>query len=201
MAKNKSAGNYNHIPTEQDGIKFSSKMEAAYYLYLKERKKNKEIKDFTMQETYILTEKFIIVDGKTIYGSDPDYNKIHKATKTKVYPAMKYTPDFNVINLDDSIEIIEVKGIAKTDFEIRKKLFLQLYPEYEKGYKVVSYDTVTDAWYDYYELVKIKKERTKLKAAEDAKKKAEKEAIKKKKAAKNKISTKKSISKKVKSKK
>lgn len=176
--KNKSAGNYNHIPTTIDGIKFPSKMEAAYYLILKKKKEDGLIKDFTMQETYILTEKFIVVDGTTIYGSDPDYNKIHKETKTKVYPAMKYTPDFNVVNLDNSVDVIEVKGLTKTDFEIRKKLFLQLYPQYEKNYKVISYDTVTDEWYDYYELVKIKKERAKIKAIERDKKKAEKEAKK-----------------------
>ena len=77
--KSKEMGRYYHKKTEVDGIVFDSQTESEYYEYLKELKKDKKIKDFTMQDEYILQDKFLIVDGKRINGSDKNFKKLQKA--------------------------------------------------------------------------------------------------------------------------
>lgn len=181
--RNKSAGNYNHIPTNIDGIKFASKLEARFYKCLKEAKKNEIIKDFKRADTYLLQEKYIIVNNKVIYGNDPDFNRIHRKTKTPIISAIKYTPDFFITFPDDSFKIIETKGLSKPDFELRKRLFLALHPEFYDSYKVINYDEETDSWMDYYELDKLIKQRKKERQAEREAKKAEKERLKAKRLA------------------
>ena len=78
--KSKEMGRYYHKKTEVDGIVFDSQTESEYYEYLKELKKDKKIKDFTMQDEYILQDKFLIVDGKRINGSDKNFKKLQKIT-------------------------------------------------------------------------------------------------------------------------
>ena len=94
--KTKEMGRYYHKKTEVDGIVFDSQTEAEYYQYLKELKKNKQIKDFTMQDEFTLHDKFIIVDGKRINGSDKDLKKVQKANPGCTVAAIKYKADFMV---------------------------------------------------------------------------------------------------------
>ncbi|MCC0650786.1 DUF1064 domain-containing protein, partial [Clostridioides sp. ZZV15-6598] len=49
---------YNNKKTTIDGIKFDSKDEAEYYLYLKDKKAKGEIKDFGLQQKFELQPKF-----------------------------------------------------------------------------------------------------------------------------------------------
>ncbi|HBF3147915.1 TPA: DUF1064 domain-containing protein, partial [Clostridioides difficile] len=48
---------YNNKKIVIDGIKFDSKDESEYYLYLKEKKENGEIKDFGLQQKFELQPK------------------------------------------------------------------------------------------------------------------------------------------------
>ena len=86
-----------------DDIKFDSGMEAEYYKHLKQMKERNEIKEFELQPVYVLIEAFIFNDKK-------------------IQP-IKYKGDFLVTYLDDSQEIIDVKGKETVDFKLKKKLF------------------------------------------------------------------------------
>ena len=96
---------YNAKKVELDGHIFASQVEAKYFIQLKWLKTNKQIKGFELQPKFLLQEAFE-KDGKK-------HRKI------------EYIADFKVINLDGSIEIIDIKSIA-TDtplFRLKEKLF------------------------------------------------------------------------------
>lgn len=99
MARNK-FGNEKVIV---DGHKFDSKAEATYYAQLKWLKQAKQIKDFKMQP------KFVLQDG---------FNKNGKNFRSIVYKA-----DFEVHRLDETIEIVDIKGAITKEFAIKRKLF------------------------------------------------------------------------------
>ena len=158
--KTKEMGRYYHKKTEVDGIVFDSQTEAEYYQYLKELKKNKQIKDFTMQDEYILQEKFLIVDGKRINGSDKDFKKLQKANPGCTIAAVKYKADFTVRHNNGSIQVIDVKGQKTADFKLKEKMFNYMYPQYNKLFCVVKYN---GEWLEYDEANKIKKSKKKSK--------------------------------------
>lgn len=158
--KTKEMGRYYHKKTEIDGIVFDSQTEAEYYQHLKELKKNKQIKDFTMQDEYILQEKFLIVEGKRINGSDKDFKKLQKANPGCTIQAIKYNADFTVYHNDGSIQVIDVKGQKTADFKLKEKMFNYMYPQYNKLFCVVKYN---GEWLEYNEANKIKKSKKKSK--------------------------------------
>lgn len=158
--KTKEMGRYYHKKTEVDGIVFDSQTEAEYYQYLKELKKNKQIKDFTMQDEYTLQEKFLIVDGKRINGSDKDFKKLQKANPGCTIAAIKYKADFTVYHNDGTIQVIDVKGQKTADFKLKEKMFNYMYPQYNKLFCVVKYN---GEWLKYDEANKIKKSKKKNK--------------------------------------
>lgn len=90
-----------------DGITFDSKAEAIYYNQLKWLKQNKQIKDFKLQPKYILQEGFK-KNGKT-------------------FRPITYKADFEVINLDGTVQIIDIKGTITKEFSIKRKLFERLF--------------------------------------------------------------------------
>lgn len=100
---------FNAKKIEYDGITFDSKLECEYYKELMLKVKNGEIKSFSIQPKYILQDKF------TKYG--------------KNYREISYSPDFMIINNDDSITLIDVKGFSTPASEMRKKLFDFQYPD------------------------------------------------------------------------
>lgn len=104
---------YNNKKVIINEIKFDSRDESLYYLLLKSQKENGLIKDFILQPKYELIPKF------EYFG--------HKRQ------AMTYTPDFNVIHLDDSMTAVDVKsiGTATQQGELRRKLFEYRYPDIE----------------------------------------------------------------------
>jgi hypothetical protein len=117
---------YNAKKTYIDGFKFDSKVESKYYLYLKDRKAKGEIKDFELQPSFTLQDKFKTKDGKTIRS-------------------ITYIADFKVVHNDGSIEIIDVKGDATDVAKIKRKMFLLRYPDLPLLW--VVYDK---GWVDYF---------------------------------------------------
>lgn len=158
--KTKEMGRYYHKKTEVDGIVFDSQTEAEYYQHLKELKRNKQIKDFTMQDEFTLQDKFIIVDGKRINGSDKNFKKVQKANPGCTIAAIKYKADFMVYHNDGSIQVIDVKGQKTADFKLKEKMFNYMYPQYNKLFCVVKYN---GEWLEYDEANKIKKSKKKNK--------------------------------------
>ena len=90
-----------------DGITFDSLAESKYYQQLKWLKQAKQIKDFKLQPRYILQEGFK-KNGKT-------------------FRSIAYKADFEVHNLDDSVQIIDIKGAITKEFAIKRKLFERKY--------------------------------------------------------------------------
>lgn len=82
-----------------DGIKFDSKVESDYYLYLKSLGK-----EFTLQPKYLLQEKFINNQGENI-------RPIH------------YVADFAYDDI-----VVDIKGMPTSDAKLKRKLFMKLYP-------------------------------------------------------------------------
>ena len=99
---------YKNTEIVVDDITFDSKAEANYYMQLKWLKDQKQIKDFELQPKFLLQESFK-KNGKT-------FRKI------------EYTADFKILNLDGSIEIIDIKGFTTPLFSIKQKLFEKKYP-------------------------------------------------------------------------
>lgn len=91
---------YNNKKIVIDGIKFDSKDESEYYLYLKEKKENGEIKDFGLQQKFELQPKFK-KDGKS-------------------YRAITYTVDFAIYKWNGEVVYIDVKGYSTQQGELRK---------------------------------------------------------------------------------
>lgn len=131
---------YGSKKTEIDGIKFDSKAEAKYYEQLKWLLEHKKIKSFRLQPRYTLLESFR-KNGKT-------FRKI------------EYIADFEVKHLDNSIEVVDVKGYETPVFALKRKLFEKLYPDHKLS--IVTYNK-THGW---IELDKLKKIRKKVKKSE-----------------------------------
>lgn len=100
---------YNAKKVEVDGIKFDSKAEAEYYLHLKEKVDNGEIRSFERQIRMTLQEGFYL-----------------EGIKGKVR-AITYVVDFVVTNEDGSITYIDVKGIETEAFKLKRKMFMHKY--------------------------------------------------------------------------
>lgn len=84
---------YRANKTSIDGHTFDSKKEADYYCELKLRLQGKEINGFCLQPTFMLA------------------------------PGLKYKADFIVFNLDNSYEVIDVKGVRTKEYIAKKKVF------------------------------------------------------------------------------
>lgn len=99
---------YNARKASVNGIVFDSKLEGDYYLMLKEKLENGEIRTFERQPVFLLQDKFK-KNGKT-------FRKI------------EYKADFKIIHNDGSIEIVDVKGFETPEFRLKRKLFEKRYP-------------------------------------------------------------------------
>ncbi|WP_242691277.1 DUF1064 domain-containing protein [Cytobacillus praedii] len=101
--KKQSTPKYGNKKTVVDGITFDSQAESIYYNQLKYLKRANHIKDFKLQPQYLLQEGFK-KNGKT-------------------YRPIYYKADFEVIKLDGSTQIIDIKGAITKEFAIKQKLF------------------------------------------------------------------------------
>jgi hypothetical protein len=129
---------YNARKTVIDGIEFDSQAEGKYYLNLLNQKREGVIKDFTLQPRFTLQEAF--------------------EKNGKKYRKIEYVADFEVVHLDEDIEIIDVKGFETPDFKIKRKLFEKRYP-----YKLnlVKYVKKYGGWVTVDEWRKLKREEKK----------------------------------------
>ena len=138
MAKVKSK--YNSEKVKADGYKFDSIAERDYYYALKNAKICGLIKDFTLQPSFILQDKF----KHEIEGN---------------IRAISYRSDFLVHQLgeDEPSLVIDVKGKATADAKNKRKMFLKRYPEYELKWECKSKKHGVNGWIDYFELEKIRR--------------------------------------------
>ena len=90
-----------------DGIKFDSKKEGYYYVYLKELEKTNKISNLQLQVKYELQPKFKY-DNKT-------------------YRSITYIADF-VYEENGKTIVIDVKGFKTDVYKLKKKLLLYNYP-------------------------------------------------------------------------
>jgi hypothetical protein len=141
-----SSGKIKHTKTTVDDIIFDSKMESQYYEHLKDLKAKGIVTSFTLQPEFILQDKFMIVDGQAVFGDDPNFNKIKRQTKAPTVQAIKYISDFDVNYADGHNEVVDPKGIATADFELKRKMFMCKYPD--RNLKVVVLSK--GEWVDYY---------------------------------------------------
>ena len=102
---------YRNKKTEIDGIIFDSKKEADYYQRLKIMKHIGEIQDFDRQVAFELQPEF-----------EKDGQKIR---------AIRYIADFVIYKKDNSVEIVDTKGIRTKDFELKRKMFEYKYQQYK----------------------------------------------------------------------
>ncbi|WP_188066666.1 DUF1064 domain-containing protein [Brevibacillus brevis] len=99
---------YNNKITYVDGIKFDSKAESEYYLVLKEKLARGEIQDMRLQPVFVLQDK-CTRNGKNLQ-------------------AITYKADFEVLHLDGTLEIIDIKGDETEAFKLKAKMFQYRYP-------------------------------------------------------------------------
>lgn len=188
--RSKSEGKIAHKKTVIDGIKFDSKMESDYYVYLKEEKKKGNVKDFKLQPKFILQPKHFVLHGEMVTEDDKDYEEKNKLrqkynktqdekNKVNIVQAIKYISDFEVTYKDGSKLIIDVKGVKTADFKIKEKMFAFRYPSLKLI--CVTWDNPSDAWLLYEDFLKAKKERAKIAKAKKAEKAKQAKAKTKKK--------------------
>jgi hypothetical protein len=127
---------YGSRKTIVDGITFDSKAEAKYYEHLKWLKRAKMIKGFKLQPRFLLQEAF--------------------KKNGKSFRKIEYVADFEIHNLDGTVEIVDVKGHETKEFLLKKKLFEY---RYDYSLKVVTLDDT----YGWIELDKLKKLKKKVK--------------------------------------
>ncbi|MGG1662987.1 DUF1064 domain-containing protein [Brevibacillus sp. NRS-1366] len=99
---------YNNKITYVDGIKFDSKAESEYYLVLKGKLAAGEIQEMRLQPVYVLQDK-CSRNGKNLQ-------------------AITYKADFEVLHLDGSLEVIDIKREETEAFKIKVKMFQYRYP-------------------------------------------------------------------------
>lgn len=92
---------YNNAKTFIDGIKFDSQKEALYYTRLKQLKKDGEIVKFDLQPGFELLTKI-----------------------PKVNRAIMYYADFLIYHNDKTKEIVDVKGVKTTAFQLKYNMLL-----------------------------------------------------------------------------
>ena len=99
-----------------NGITFKSKLEESFY---------KTLMAAGLEPDYELT-KFVLVEGfkPTVPFYNRNKSKVFRMDMTKVRD-ITYTPDFTIL-YNDTLFIIEAKGIENDTFPLKKKLFRRL---------------------------------------------------------------------------
>lgn len=99
-----------------NGITFKSKLEESFY---------KTLMAAGLEPDYELI-KFVLVDGfkPTVPFYNRNKSKVFRMDMTKVRD-ITYTPDFTIL-YNDTLFIIEAKGIENDTFPLKKKLFRRL---------------------------------------------------------------------------
>lgn len=142
MAKKKKAptNKFNNKKVEVNGIKFDSKMEADYYLYILEMCEEGIVDEFELQPEFVLQEGF------TKRG-------------LKFLP-IKYKADFELWFADGTNYVVDIKGFETADFKIKKKMFEKRYPQ---ELKLITFSQIDGGWIELADLKEARKLRKKLK--------------------------------------
>lgn len=141
VTKKATRSKYGAKKTVVDDIKFDSKIESQYYLYLKQEKEKGLIKDFSLQPAYELQPKFEYMGVKRL--------------------AIKYVADFLIQHNDGSEVVVDIKGQPTTDAKLKRKLFEYKYPD--KHLRWIVWVAKRGGWIDYDDNEKMKREEKKLK--------------------------------------
>lgn len=114
MAENKKIKNARE--SVFNGITFKSKLEESFY---------KTLKAANLDPNYELM-KFILIDGfrPTVPFYNRSKSKVFRLDMSKVRD-ITYTPDFTLL-YNDTLFIIEAKGIENDTYPLKKKLFRRL---------------------------------------------------------------------------
>lgn len=129
---------YKSKKVEIDGIKFDSKREANFYLYLKSFEKSGIILSINLQPEFILQESFKHVDSGNI-------------------KKISYIADFDVLYRDGIKIIYDIKGMPTPEALIKRKMFLKRYPNLRLEWITESKKYSATGWIDYFELQKIRR--------------------------------------------
>ena len=119
-------GKFNAVKCTIDDMLFDSTMEARYYCELVCQRHEKKILDFIVKPTYELQEKFK-KNGKTVRP-------------------ITYTPDYEIIDLDENHTAIDVKGRKTDSFILKQKMFD--YKFQETPLICLQYNEKEDRWFD-----------------------------------------------------
>jgi hypothetical protein len=122
-----------------NGEKLDSRLEADYYLYLLELKRENNIVDFDLKPTFILQPAFVKNGVK--------------------FSAIKYIADFSVSYPDGTVEIVDTKGIITPDFALKKKIFEYNFPTLHL--RILKFVQSMGGWIEFDEWKKIRKQRAK----------------------------------------
>ncbi len=109
LLKSTAKHKYNARKMVIDDKTFDSQKEADYYIYLRTLLKQNKIKSIELQPKFLLQPGFIY--------------------QGKKYQAITYTADFKITHNDETIEVVDVKGVKTQVYQIKKKLFLLKYPD------------------------------------------------------------------------
>lgn len=99
------------------------------------------IKDCQLQVKYELQPKF-------------KYNN-------ETLQAINYISDFVITFSDNSVKVVDTKGLPDATAKLKKKLFHYKYPDID--YVWMSYSKMDGGWLEYKDLEKARRERKKLK--------------------------------------
>lgn len=118
------------------GVVYDSVMEMKYFRdVIEPQYESGWIKYYERQKSYVLLNNFRR-NGQFIYG-------------------ITYVADFYVEYINDTIEVIDVKGCPDDVAKMKRKLFWQIYPDID--YRWVTYNKAHGGWVDYDELQKLKR--------------------------------------------
>lgn len=129
---------YKAKPTEINGIQFDSKAESKYYEYLISQMEQGKIKEFNLQPVFTLQEGF------------------KKGGKS--YRPILYKADFEVIHLDGTKEIVDIKGMVTPVFSLKHKMFER---KFSYTLKLLKYVKKFGGWVTLDEYKRLKKEEKK----------------------------------------
>jgi hypothetical protein len=128
---------YNSKKVMVDDIQFDSRDESLYFLVLKQQLSDGLFAKFTLQPKYELVPKF-------------EKNGVKSR-------AITYSPDFEIWHHDGTIEVIDVKGMATQQGDMRRKLFDFYYPNIKLTWISRSIKYGENGWIEYAELKKCRK--------------------------------------------
>lgn len=143
---------YNAKHCEYDGYKFDSIAEMKYYKDLKALQESHEICGLEVHPKYILQDKFLFMGEK--------------------YAKIEYEADFSYYDPErQAIIVVDVKGMPTEGAKLKRKIFIHKWCLNNPDGVCTELQWLCEApkytgldWIDYFELIKLRKQRKKVKA-------------------------------------